>query len=182
MLSGAHVTLRGVRQDDLLTLWKFHNDLELELASSSDPPLPQALERLAAEFVNATSTGGRDGSWFAIDVGGVCVGECALDNFDFASASAELCITIGERECWGRGYGREAVELLLWHAFMHRNIRRVWLRVQARNERAIRSYRAVGFVEEGRLRQHVWNAGAYDDAVIMGILRNEWQATHVAAD
>ena len=40
--------------------------------------------------------------------------------------------------------------------------------------RAIRTYRACGFVEEGRLRQHVWSDGAYIDLVYMGILREEW--------
>ena len=40
--------------------------------------------------------------------------------------------------------------------------------------RAIRAYRACGFVEEGRLRQHVWSDGAYIDLVYMGILREEW--------
>jgi RimJ/RimL family protein N-acetyltransferase len=47
--------------------------------------------------------------------------------------------------------------------------------VNGTNERAIRAYRACGFVEEGRLRQHVWSEGAYIDLIHMGILRKEWQ-------
>ena len=43
-------------------------------------------------------------------------------------------------------------------------------------ERAQRAYRACGFVEEGRLRQHAWGNGAYIDLVYMGILRTEWEA------
>ena len=46
----------------------------------------------------------------------------------------------------------------------------------ATNERAIRCYRACGFVEEGRLRQHDYSDGAYVDVVAMGILRDEWGA------
>ena len=61
------------------------------------------------------------------------------------------------------------------YAFRLRNQRRVWLWVHAGNERAARSYRACGFVEEGRLRQHVWSNGNYEDAVYMGILRSEWE-------
>lgn len=43
----------------------------------------------------------------------------------------------------------------------------------AANERAIRAYRACGFVEEGRMREHVWLAGRYVDNLIMGVLREE---------
>ena len=65
----------------------------------------------------------------------------------------------------------EAVGLLVEYGFTKLNLRRVYLRVHARNERAIRAYRACGFVEEGRLRQHVWSDGAYDDLLYMAILR-----------
>jgi RimJ/RimL family protein N-acetyltransferase len=51
----------------------------------------------------------------------------------------------------------------------------VWLRVLGNNERAIRSYLACGFVEEGRLRSHVWSNGEYFDLVCMGVLKDEWQ-------
>ena len=81
--------------------------------------------------------------------------------------------SIGDKDYWGRGYGREAVSLLLDYAFRVRNLRRVWLEVHAANERAIRAYKACGFVEEGRMREHVWLAGRYVDNVIMGVLREE---------
>ena len=54
------------------------------------------------------------------------------------------------------------------------NLRKIWLETHATNERAIRSYRAVGFVEEGRQREHVWSGGAYDDIVLMGLFRTEF--------
>ena len=50
------------------------------------------------------------------------------------------------------------------------------MRVNAPNERAIRSYRACGFIEEGRLREHVWGDGQRIDLVYMGVLRSEWQS------
>ncbi|MDQ3643109.1 MAG: GNAT family N-acetyltransferase, partial [Actinomycetota bacterium] len=49
------------------------------------------------------------------------------------------------------------------------------------NERAIRSYRACGFVEEGRLREHSWVDGRYKDLVHMGIMRSEWAGERGAA-
>jgi RimJ/RimL family protein N-acetyltransferase len=85
----------------------------------------------------------------------------------------ELGVEINDRDYWSQGYGREVVRLLLRYAFEHHHIHRVWLNTHSENERAMRCYRACGFVEEGRLRQHLWIAGRYVDRVIMGVLRDE---------
>ena len=100
------------------------------------------------------------------------IGQCALFNLHPVAHRMELGITIGDQAYWGKGYGREAVQLLVDYGFRHHNLHRIYLEVHARNERAIRAYRSCGFAEEGRLRQHVWSDGSYDDLVIMGVLRD----------
>jgi RimJ/RimL family protein N-acetyltransferase len=37
------------------------------------------------------------------------------------------------------------------------------------------AYRKVGFVEEGRIRQHAWVRGGYEDELVMSVLREEWK-------
>lgn len=176
MLSGQRVTLRGIQRTDLHRLWQFNNDLDIELAGGGDPPMPQSLERLQADFDREAANGGRDGAWFGIEIDGILVGQCGLMNFNDTSHTAELGIAIGDKAYWSHGYGREAVMLLLDYAFRYRNLRRVWLWVHADNERAIRAYKACGFVEEGRLREHMFSNGQYVDAVHMGALRSEWHS------
>jgi len=111
---------------------------------------------------------------FVIEGEGKGMGSCALFHPDTTGQTCELGIGIGDRDYWARGCGRESIRLLLEYAFRYLNYRKVWLRVHATNERAIRAYRACGFVEEGRQRAQVWSNGAYDDLVLMGILREEW--------
>jgi RimJ/RimL family protein N-acetyltransferase len=175
MLRGRRVLLRSITREDLPSLCAFNNDIEVELAGGGDPPMPQSLERLQAEFDRSISNGGRDGSSFVIDTDGRVIGQCALFNMDHVAMTCELGITIGDRDYWGHGYGREAVSLLLYYAFRLQNYRKVWLRVHGKNERAQRSYEACGFVVEGRLRAQVWSNGEYDDLIYMGILRVEWE-------
>jgi len=181
MLRGERVTLRALSRNDLPRVWAFNNDLGVELAGGGDPPLPQSLERLQAEFDQGAAKGGRDGASFAIEVNGLVIGSCGLFNVNETDRTCELGIGIGDKEYWGRGYGRETIALLADYAFRLRNWRKVWLRVQGNNERAIRAYRACGFVEEGRQRAHVWSAGDYDDLVLLGLLRDEWQAASMTA-
>ena len=157
-------------------LWRFWNDLEVELAGGGDPPLPSPSNGCGPGSIGRPARRVlRDKTDFTIEADGACIGHCGLFHFDVASRHCELGIAIGEKEYWGRGYGREAVRLLLDYAFRVRNFRRVWLETHAANERAIRAYRACGFVEEGRMREHIWLAGRYVDNVIMGVMREEWQ-------
>jgi len=175
MLQGKKVILRAMTRQDLERLCQFNNDLEVELASGGDPPMPQSLARLEAEYDTKVGEGDRDGTNFAIEADNEFIGQCALFQFDEVARTCELGITIGDKDYWGQGYGREAISLLLDYGFRFFNLHRVFLSVNGNNERAIRAYRACGFQEEGRLRSHVWGNNAYVDLVYMGILREEWE-------
>ena len=176
MLKGLRVTLRSIEREDLPVLWAFNNDLGVELAGGGDPPMPQSLARLQARYEESLRRGDRDGAHFAIERDGTLIGMCDLFRFDETAQTCELGIVIGDKASWGQGYGREAVSLLLQYAFQYRNQHKVWLRVNATNERAIRAYRASGFVEEGRQRSQVWSDGRHIDLVLMGVLREEWKS------
>ncbi|MGI8967744.1 MAG: GNAT family N-acetyltransferase [Chloroflexota bacterium] len=181
MLHGDNVVLRALRREDLRRQWEFNNDLEFELQGGGDAPEPQSYERLLAAFDESLSKGRRDGPDFAIEVDDTYIGSCGLFNIDPVARTCELGIGIGDPAYRGRGYGRDALRELLRYAFRIRNIRRVWLSVNGNNERAIRAYAAVGFVEEGRLRSHVWSNGQYLDLLRMGILDHEWVALNERA-
>lgn len=64
--------------------------------------------------------------------------------------------------------------LLVDYGFRMQNLRKIWLTTHGGNERAIRSYLAVGFVEEGRQREQVWSGGRYEDLVAMGLFRADF--------
>jgi RimJ/RimL family protein N-acetyltransferase len=175
MLRGKNVLLRAIEREDLVLLHRYNNDLETEVLGGGDPPMPQALARLQADYEGNWSKGGRDGTSFAIEVEGQMIGQAALFQFDDVARTCAIGIAIGDKSFRGKGHGREVISLLLDYAFRHRNQNKVWLTVNGTNQQAIRAYRACGFVEEGRLRQHVWNNGAYIDFVYMGVLRSEWE-------
>jgi len=88
-------------------------------------------------------------------------------------------ISLGEREYWGKGYGTDAMALILYYAFEELNLRRVSLGVLAYNPRAIRAYEKAGFVVEGAERRVANKDGVRYDAWLMGILREEWLARYM---
>jgi RimJ/RimL family protein N-acetyltransferase len=106
------------------------------------------------------------------------IGTVDLSGIDWTAGNAWVGIGIGERDYWGKGYGTDAMNLILRFAFEALNLKRVSLTVFGYNERAYRSYKKVGFHDEGRMRQWLLRAGERYDLIFMGILRNEWEEAH----
>jgi diamine N-acetyltransferase len=102
------------------------------------------------------------------------IGNCGFMDIDWRVRSAEAGLLIGDKGCWGKGYGTEVMRLLLRHGFETLNLNRIFLRVDETNRRGIHVYEKVGFVHEGRFRQAVYLSGNYQDLLVMSVLRPEW--------
>lgn len=107
---------------------------------------------------------------------GRLIGSTKLWRISEQNRSAMLTIYIGERQNWGRGYGTEALRLILREGFGRLGLKRVELHVFDFNERAIRSYEKAGFLREGMRRQALSRGATYHDIWVMGILREEFEA------
>ena len=102
------------------------------------------------------------------------VGGTDLEIVSWNGRDSFVGIFIGDRENWGKGYGTDAMQVLLRYAFTELNLWRVSLGVFEYNPRAIRSYEKAGFQHEGRERKHLNHEGQRWDIFIMGVMREEW--------
>lgn len=104
------------------------------------------------------------------------IGESGFDGIRWQHGDTFIGIGLGERDDWGKGYGTDAMRVMLRYAFTELNLHRVSLDAFAYNPRAIRSYEKVGFKQEGRARQFMLREGRRWDLIFMGITRFDWQA------
>ena len=88
--------------------------------------------------------------------------------------SADLGILIGEREFQGKGYGAEAIGLILEYGFATMGLHRIGLSVYENNPRGIRCYEKCGFRREGARREARWWAGRWWTIFDYAILEHEW--------
>jgi RimJ/RimL family protein N-acetyltransferase len=107
---------------------------------------------------------------------GTRIGFIALFDIKYPNASAMFAVGIGDPAYRGKGYGREALGLMLDYAFDELGMYRVGLRVMAYNTNAIKAYESIGFVREGSQRGASWREGQRYDIHFYGILRDEWIA------
>lgn len=173
-LASKTVRLRALTSADLEILRTFINDPDvLKFSNAYHPVTDQQQEAWWR------SLGGSGSYWFGIEEQAThrLIGTCCLVEVDWIARLAELRIRIGDKEAWGRALGTEACELLVRYGFEHLNLERIWLRVFAKNQAALKLYSRLGFVQEGCLRRAWHLAGETGDVIVMGLLREEWTAT-----
>lgn len=100
------------------------------------------------------------------------VGGVSLFQIDHRRQIATLGVAIYDPQHWGKGYGSEAVKLLVQYGMIHLNLHNIMLTVFSFNQRAIRAYSKVGFREIGRRRQCIPLGLERHDEVFMDITRD----------
>jgi RimJ/RimL family protein N-acetyltransferase len=181
-LRGGTVRLAALGEEDLdaIAAWQEDTDLLRRLDAQAAAPKGVAqLRRWLSERQERP-----DGYLFAIRPvdGAGLLGYAELDGILWTHRTSWLSIVVGPRDHWGRGFGGEAMRLLLWFAFAELNLHRVQLTVFADNARAIRLYESLGFRREGAFRQFLERDGVRQDMLLYGLLASEWRAGAGAAN
>jgi RimJ/RimL family protein N-acetyltransferase len=173
-LRGALVRLRPLAAPDVVRLVRWYSDPDVlhwlhrseEAATTADAERSR-LERSVTDPAQV--------AWMIETLDGRAIGYVRIEGIDATHERASLAIAIGESDCWGAGFGTEAIRLVLRYGFERLNLRRIELVTDIDNERAIRCYEKCGFDREGVLRQHRLRYGQPLDMLQMAILRNEWE-------
>lgn len=174
---GKRVRLRGIEPDDWAAFMRFTADEE-RLGDLLRPPRSaEGYRAWAKEQATAVSDG--DCFQLAIDAAdtGEIVGAVGSHQADARAGWFEYGVTIGA-DHRRKGYAAEAAVLLLRFMFAERRYHKCQARVFAHNKASLALQRRLGFIEEGRLRDHVFFAGRHHDLVMMGMLAEEFAQLH----
>ncbi|MGW1818993.1 GNAT family N-acetyltransferase [Streptomyces sp. NPDC002125] len=179
MWTGERVRLRGVEPED----WEgfrdlAHNTHDVRNADMVEPPRSaEGFRSWTAE--RAARPPGGEAFRLVIEVlaDGAFAGSVTVGETDSRAGRFRTGIEVA-RAHRRRGYAAEATELVLTYMFAEQRHHKCEVEVYAFNDASLALYRRLGFVEEGRLRQHEFFAGAHHDVVLLGITAAEYWATH----
>jgi RimJ/RimL family protein N-acetyltransferase len=174
LLQGLLIRLAAINAEtDALPWATWSHDSEFLRLLGSDPAKPQLPTQARKELDEAPRP---NANMFAIRAlaDDRLLGAIGYWINHWPSQEAWIGLGLGERDYRGRGYGTDAMRVLLRYLFTELNLHRASLTVFAYNPRAIRSYEKAGFTIEGRLRQTLHRDGQRYDEWVMGVLRSEW--------
>ncbi|WP_407308826.1 GNAT family N-acetyltransferase [Desulfosporosinus sp. SB140] len=177
MLTGKRIKIRPLEEDDIDMLFQWSNDEEVNYWSSGAWPLNslQTKEQLIEKFLDSPPDSYR---YAILNENDSLIGTIGFREINVPSRSATLFIVIGNKPYWGQGYGTDATITFVRFLFTQWNFHRISLDTWDENLRAIRAYEKVGFKIEGRQREARFVLGNYHDAVLMGLLRDEFLTLH----
>ena len=176
LLRGARIRLTALNKDDAHTIARWYQDTGYLRLQDTHAALPRSKAQIAAELEGQNEAA--DTIVFAIRTvdGDDLIGTVGFYEIEWSNGVAWLGIGFGDRADWGKGYGSEAMALVLCYAFRELNLYRLQLTVIDYNERAIALYERLGFRHEGVFRQFGLRDGRRYDMLLYGLLRPEWEA------
>jgi len=181
LFRGGLVRLCAPRADDADVLARWSEDGAYRRQADTDAPRP----RTADHFREQDELSGSDPDTFEFRIRTLdddrLVGFVAVCRIEWANHHGWVAVGLGEVADRRRGYGLEAVSMVLRYAFHELGLHRLSLDVIASNQPAISLYRKLGFREEGRLRERVLRDGQALDLIYMGLLRRDWESAQSAS-
>ena len=177
-LIGLKLYVRGVELSDVdgpYLAWLNDRETTRFLDTGRFPTTRETLENLIR-----TSTGKTESLWLAIvdRKTDKHIGNIKLGPIHWIHRSASIGIVIGDPRYRGRGYGREAIELVLRHAFTQLNVHKVTAGAYGDHTACLALFKQLGFSVEGSLRQHLYREGRYYDKIVMGLQREVYVQQH----
>lgn len=177
VLRGELVVLRPIRAEDADGMWEMVNDPDGRRLTGTTARFTR--EQIDEWCASVAAREGRVDLAITTHDSDEYLGEIVLLDLDEENANADIRLSLrpGFR---GRGYGGEAIDVVLGYAFAEPpeglGLHRVGLDVLSINPRARMLYEALGFVEEGR-RREVLRAGEFwTDSILMSVLDEEYRA------
>ncbi len=176
-IAGDHVVLRAWERDDIRTRWEAEQsaDAETERLRDWHEP-PRSLLRREQEWEAEQADPDTSVVSLVIVADGRAVGDVNLFQIETRNRHALVGLSLWRTEDRDHSYGTDALRAMLRWGFGHLNLHRIELSVDAENARAIRVYERLGFVREGRRRQHHFDSGTYHDELMMAVLDHEFSA------
>ncbi len=172
MIDGHLVRLRAIKRDDLALITDWRNSQEVKKTLFNQDTV--TLTQQDHWFENVIQADDRRA--FVIEtLEQRPLGLIQLFDIDWSNRNADWGFYVGELEYRMRGHGAEAEYLLLRYAFEQLDLHRVYCQTFAFNTKVISMHRRFGFVDEGLLRQHIYRDGRYEDVVVSGLVKSEFQ-------
>jgi RimJ/RimL family protein N-acetyltransferase len=171
-LTGKQVQLRALEDSDVPRLFEIFSDPRV-MRYWSTPPLQDPSE--ASGLFGRIQDGFRSRQLFqwGIQFGEDLVGTCTLFHVDLVHRRAEIGYALGHR-FWGKGLARDGVSAAIAFAFETLHLHRLEADVDPRNARSLKLLEGLGFRKEGCLRERYIVGGEIQDALLLGLLRPDW--------
>lgn len=175
VLTTERLVLREIQETDLDQTYEIFSSIEVAQFSSHSPveskdTIANGIKRWKQEYNDKTQV-----RWgIARRDDNVIIGTCCLGDFDEDAKRCEIGYHLAYKE-WNKGFMTEALKAMICYAFEESDTHRIEAFVTPGNDASKTVLKKLGFVEEGLLRERDFFKGQYQDGIVFGMLRRDFQ-------
>lgn len=174
-LAGPRIRFDRLRLENIYTHFKWNNDPELNRLDSEVPYVEESFGTFKKRFEHLIAQRDPECQDFEIyDEEDTLIGVAFVSGISGHHLHCSIGVTIGERDFWGKGYGKEAMGALLKHCFESMGMHRVMASVFEYNDAWRRLVEGCGFVTEGTDRDYLFWEGRFYDRIRYAMLASEY--------
>ena len=171
LIQGKLVTLRPPRPEDAETMIKWFEDMEV--THYLDLRNPPSLE-FEKEWLDKVARDPNEIEW-VVEFEGRAAGATGIHRIDWKHGSAVTGTVIGDRSVWGKGLGRELMQLRADYAFTNLPLRKLKSSYVDGNEASGRAQAACGYQVIGRNKAERFVDGRWRDMILTELMREDWE-------
>lgn len=179
-LRRGRVEFTPLQMDNIHTHFRWNNDPELNRLDSEIPYEEESFGDFKDRFEQLCfdpSPSHRDFEIHAVDDDAL-IGVAYVAHISEHNHHAQVGLTIGDRDYWGQGYGRESLGLLLTYCFEVLDLHRVSAETFEYNTAWRDLVEGMGFKKEGTAREYLYRDERYWDKEAYSLLEREYRALH----
>jgi len=176
-LTEGRVQFMPLQMQNIHTHFRWNNDAELNRLDSEAPHEEESFGDFKQRFERLCNEESPSHRHFEIHdtVDDTLIGVAYVARISAHHRHGRIGVTIGEREYWGEGYGRESVRLLLRYCFQQLDLHRVSAETFEYNTAWKDLVEGMGFMKEGSAREYLFRDGQYWDKNLYALLEGEYR-------
>jgi RimJ/RimL family protein N-acetyltransferase len=151
LLRGERITLRRPTMNDAAKIFHWERDDEVWRYDPHRPFSSSMMEFLPIFERNYVRGNGRQ-FWFIIEnEQHTPIGTITYFNIDYRLGQVEIGLGLGDKTCWGKGYGPEAIRTLVKYLFSRPGLSRIYAETANANHPSRRAFTKANFVEVSQI-------------------------------
>jgi len=171
-LKGEHIYLRALEPEDLAFIYTIENDESIWELSSTITPYSKFLIKQYLDNAHADIYEVKQLRLVISSYNNETLGMIDVFNFDVKNKRAGIGILVKENEDRNKGYGREALQLLIKYCFTHLDIHQLYCNISEENKASIKLFSNQGFQEIGLKKDWIFNKGNYKNEYLFQLINN----------
>ncbi|HYT12794.1 MAG TPA: GNAT family protein [Candidatus Nitrosopolaris sp.] len=171
VIQGKLVLLRPPKPEDAAHMITWFEDMEVTRYLALRHPPNIEFEN---EWLDKMARDPNSILW-VVEHEGHTVGTTAIHEINWKYGHGTTGTNIGDKKVWGKGLGRELMQLRTRYVFTELPLRKLNSMYYDGNEASGRAQAAAGYQVVGRRRQETFIGGKWVDVILTEVLREDWE-------